>query len=910
MIKRGTSILLFSILFLASLSFISSSTTYYPNSTGGLGWRESTASANLYSWSEVDATSYSSEELNNVSLDDTLFVNEGSFGGPSQRKVGHRFRINISESISSITNISLLLKEKPTGASIDQISFYIGNVSDSSWYLLNQTNSPAADYYYLTNSVSTQISNFINNTSSGNFIYLLAFSNSSMVDSLLLDVDFVQVNITTPAPSINLDLITPLTNINATRNAFFPVTVNVTCKNAACGDVNVSLDPTTTAIEDFEDGDISNYFGNTTYAAVRAANNREGSYGLNMTLEIDFNYPRLIFRNDTNLTRGSNFSWSMGLTDNTLATRGVGFLFGVQDYNNYYSFTCWANTCSLYRVKTGGRDLLQNSGAFTIDVNIWYDYNLTWRTDGNITIYKNDTEAVISVIDNNYTTGGFGFLSWETMMGGPGTTIAFFDYLTQTSSSVSKGLIPIGVGDPFYTNKSSNPFTINLDEDESELVTFWVNATGQANSSVYDFFAYVNQTANQSISNITSHWNVSIINDTTAPVISLISPANENSTNLEVIFKYNVTDESTISNCSLILNNVINETKTSITNATTLNFTKSLATGNYNWSINCTDSWANKGNSSSRNISVDITAPTITITSPTGTYTTNSYSISITINEAGTCVYNVGGSNQTLTTTDNLIFTSSASDVSNGNYVLTAYCNDSLGNANSTTSSFTINKEDTGGGGGGTIEDICDDRVTCTDFGKCINGTQTRECTTPLNFCNRYFPNLTRTCEIENKTCTDWSNCDYSSSLGDTITQSYSVIGKQTRTCTFQGQTETEEKICSKKEPIILEIVSSCNRTSLQISNINNTPIAMISENSANKNTGFDVLFLTQGRVGCEDLWATEESEIKIFDFFNWLPIAIWCSWILFTLSMLIIIYRARQEISYSSRKIVYWMGK
>ncbi|MBU1977197.1 MAG: hypothetical protein KKA62_04580, partial [Nanoarchaeota archaeon] len=84
--------------------------------------------------------------------------------------------------------------------------------------------------------------------------------------------------------------------------------------------------------------------------------------------------------------------------------------------------------------------------------------------------------------------------------------------------------------------------------------------------------------------------------DLTAPIVQLISPANGSVTTTgNVIFSYNVTDNSSIANCSLIFNGVINETDTTVTKDITQDFTKTnLPDGLLNWSINCTDSSGNR----------------------------------------------------------------------------------------------------------------------------------------------------------------------------------------------------------------------------------------------------------------------------------------------------------------------------
>ncbi|MBI2559199.1 hypothetical protein HYW20_07805 [Candidatus Woesearchaeota archaeon] len=90
--------------------------------------------------------------------------------------------------------------------------------------------------------------------------------------------------------------------------------------------------------------------------------------------------------------------------------------------------------------------------------------------------------------------------------------------------------------------------------------------------------------------------------DTTAPSITLISPINNSGNpNGNATFAYNVTDSGTVDNCSLIINSKINMTDMSAAEDATvyfkLNNTQIIP---YNWSVNCTDSSGNIGQSPER----------------------------------------------------------------------------------------------------------------------------------------------------------------------------------------------------------------------------------------------------------------------------------------------------------------------
>ncbi|MFH1787870.1 MAG: PQQ-binding-like beta-propeller repeat protein [Candidatus Altiarchaeota archaeon] len=85
-----------------------------------------------------------------------------------------------------------------------------------------------------------------------------------------------------------------------------------------------------------------------------------------------------------------------------------------------------------------------------------------------------------------------------------------------------------------------------------------------------------------------------LFNDTDAPNITLLSPEN-NSLDLdgELSFLYSVVDEgSNITNCSLYLDGLLNDTSSNITEDTNQSFSASVPlNGTHNWSVSCTDTW-------------------------------------------------------------------------------------------------------------------------------------------------------------------------------------------------------------------------------------------------------------------------------------------------------------------------------
>ncbi len=122
----------------------------------------------------------------------------------------------------------------------------------------------------------------------------------------------------------------------------------------------------------------------------------------------------------------------------------------------------------------------------------------------------------------------------------------------------------------------------------------------------YFQYNFVFETTNTSSTSKLYNVTIDYTPDTFAPVINLTSPTNNAGDNDgNVTFSYNVSDDSEITNCSLIIDGEINQTNSTIIPDTTMNLTSNnLASGSYTWSINCTDEVNNVGSSEERSLSV------------------------------------------------------------------------------------------------------------------------------------------------------------------------------------------------------------------------------------------------------------------------------------------------------------------
>lgn len=179
-------------------------------------------------------------------------------------------------------------------------------------------------------------------------------------------------------------------------------------------------------------------------------------------------------------------------------------------------------------------------------------------------------------------------------------------------------------------NSSSNTINFNWTVSDNLDVGLSCNITVDGNVNASDISSAHNTAVNYTISGFsdgTHKWNISCIDDvintnfsitrnytvdTTNPIITLLSPANNynwvSSSSSTATFSYNVTDIN-ISACYLVINNAVDQSDTAIEINATQSFSKSLGNAVHNWSINCTDWVSNKANSTTWNLTMSYSAP-------------------------------------------------------------------------------------------------------------------------------------------------------------------------------------------------------------------------------------------------------------------------------------------------------------
>jgi hypothetical protein len=328
-------------------------------------------------------------------------------------------------------------------------------------------------------------------------------------------------------PVINLTKVYPSGNVNVTRYQFFNVTFNVSCLSGSCGTINISLDPTSTILTNASIEIDDDTLDGSSNAEICYVDDEDAppSYGDCATRW-----------NLTSIPSGSTITEALMCTvyerGDVLEDNDIVQFFGVTTDSGWtISSASFHNATQVNFINYTGAQL----GSFvTNDTQCW---NITsWiAQEFAIGRYHPTVNAYIF----NDADGQDDYFAWDTK---EATNISRRPYLNITYDGGKGGLVKTTIGTiPFYTNASTNPqTTASLNAGQSEIVTFWVNATGNLNS-VNEFFAYANLTSDLSIGNITSHWNVTIISDSTSPTYS------HNSTNNTLAgritnFAINVTD--------------------------------------------------------------------------------------------------------------------------------------------------------------------------------------------------------------------------------------------------------------------------------------------------------------------------------------------------------------------------------
>jgi hypothetical protein len=178
-------------------------------------------------------------------------------------------------------------------------------------------------------------------------------------------------------------------------------------------------------VDDFEDGDIAEYSGDTGLFTVSGVTVYGGSQGLDNTSNESQRATDGIYRTDVSVSQGEIIRY-MQYVDTTAGSGDeVCTMFGVQapgsDNNNYGVCLEQFGTDRISLVRDvestdtyGGVTILATS---TVSFSTgWYEIEIDWQTNDviDVTLFNSSGSVVAttSATDGTYTTGGYGFTYW------------------------------------------------------------------------------------------------------------------------------------------------------------------------------------------------------------------------------------------------------------------------------------------------------------------------------------------------------------------------------------------------------------------------------------------------------------------------------------------------------------------
>jgi hypothetical protein len=275
-------------------------------------------------------------------------------------------------------------------------------------------------------------------------------------------------------------------------------------------------------------------------------------------------------------------------------------------------------------------DLVTN-GQFNTNVNSWNEVETLNPANGATSWYA-----------TGYANGGA--VRGATISG---NSIQWGAYNNQTISTTIYNGSTVSLNFWWMGTQTRSPvkfnLTVTLKRPDASVVSLW---SRQGNPTAWttwynvntDVSSYFNQDGTYELrlgylltsassgpgSTVTGYYDEVVLDvlapDRAPPNMTLISPVNgANLSYRNVTFSYNVTDNSTIANCSLFINGILNMTNVSINTSRTNNFTvNNFVDGFYNWSVRCIDNSTFKNTNMTINwsLNIDATVPIVNLMTP------------------------------------------------------------------------------------------------------------------------------------------------------------------------------------------------------------------------------------------------------------------------------------------------------
>lgn len=311
-----------------------------------------------------------------------------------------------------------------------------------------------------------------------------------------------------------------------------------------------------------------------------------------------------------------------------------------------------------------------------IQVNVSYNPSVLTYTGAEEGSFLNENGIVVTYFNSSEIETSSGHVNYIIIFregedyGATGSGTLASLYFNASGS----GTTSVGISDSLFSDNNGNPLSITIQNTS-------VKVSGTQSS------------------------------DSTAPTVVLNSPADHyNTTSQTISFNATATDETALANVTLYGNWTgswtANQTNSSPKNGAYTRFTIShIPEGRSIWNIYACDTSDNCAYGSlTRTLTIDRTGPTITINNPVSGSTLSDSMVLINISftdlsAMDTCYYNITNSSTVVPNT--LISCGQGSsdyqNLSDGNYTISSFANDTLGNSRSANQVFYVNTSSSSG---------------------------------------------------------------------------------------------------------------------------------------------------------------------------------------------------------------------
>jgi hypothetical protein len=175
-------------------------------------------------------------------------------------------------------------------------------------------------------------------------------------------------------------------------------------------------------MDDFEDGSISEYSGDTGIFSVDGTFAYEGAYGLDATGNESGKATDGIYRNDVTVAQGQTLRYLQYIDTTAGSGDETCTMFGVQSPgSNNQNYAVCLELFGVDRVSISRDvDFNDTSGTVLASTTIsyvtgWHEVEIDWGTDDSISVTVSEDGTVVattSATDSSYTQGGVGFTFW------------------------------------------------------------------------------------------------------------------------------------------------------------------------------------------------------------------------------------------------------------------------------------------------------------------------------------------------------------------------------------------------------------------------------------------------------------------------------------------------------------------